>query len=447
MNFHDPDQEQAVLSYAVKTNESCAEVCALVKADLFDDLRHQKIWETIRFYFAQYSGVLTKGSLQTILTQHEVPHDKQVMYLSVFDQVSGRMATQDQFKIALDVLKDLRFKRGLFDLINRTATQLERQDLDKDQICNGIVSSIMSLQMTQDSEVSELLFKEEFGKIVDDYVDRRDHPEKYVGFLYGIKKLDVLTGGVRPGELSIVSGRPGAGKSEFIHNIAYYNAQLGKNSLLVTIEMPKAQEGRRLASRHLQISSTGLRHAALSSSEEKKFLNASKDMSSVPGEIILVDMPQGCSASQLLPLIRKHRMKRPIDAVLIDYLNLMEPSRWSNSLVERTGTIVRELKQLARLEGIPVITPTRATRDSIKKKDEDLGTEDLSWSDSIGYDADQILYLRKDKELGPLTSTIELTVLKYRDGANEKIQIGADFDKSFMGDLEDLLRGQMSKLL
>jgi replicative DNA helicase len=429
--FFDSEQEKDALAYALAKVDHCGEAMRKLQIDLLEDTRHQRIWEAGRHYYHQYGGVLDRAGLQAMLNTNEVPQDKQVMYLTLLDDIKRRVITQDRFRVALGVLDTLRFKRGLYDMVNGAAAHLERGSLDKQKICNDIVNNILNLQRGEDAVVREQSYKLGVESRIALYKDRKEHPEKYRGIPYGIQKLDELTGGMYSGEFIIFFGRPGAGKSQTLHNIAYAGAEKGFNSLYVTIEMPNEQVGRRLDSRHLQISARGLRNASLNAVEEKKFLGTIKNGLNLKGDIHLVDMPQGCSVAQLLPILRRH---------------LMEPTRWSNSKVERTTDIARELKQLARLEGIPVLTAARATREAAKTESGDMGTEHLSWSDALGYDADQIVYIKKGTSISALEAEVEGIVVKFRDGSNETFKLGVNWDKSYVGDIEHVLASVKSNI-
>lgn len=445
MSFFDLEAEKQALAYSLTSAEALAESQQSLQQDYFEDLRHQRIWDAIKFYFQQFGGMLDRGGLQTLLTKNETPEDRQVVYLGLLDDIRARIVTKDQFKVALSTLIDMRFKRGLYDLTNGLAANLQKGNLDATKVCNDIITSVISLQSAGQSPIREMSYLMAAKNRIDEYTDRKNNPQKYMGLPYGIKKIDELTAGVQKGELSIIFARPGVGKSTLLHNVAYTNAKLGKTTLYVSIEMPKEQIGRRLDSRHLQISARGLRGGNLNREEEAKFEKLPSTLGGLTGDIIIVDMPQGCSPSQLLPILRKHRLRQNIDLLLIDYLNLMDPSRWSNSKVERTSDVSRELKQLARLEQIPVITPARATRGVVDVKQDDIGSEHLSWSDAIGYDADQIIYLQKDKTLDSLSGTLKALLVKFRDGSNETVEIGADFDRSYLGDLQSLLEEMQAK--
>lgn len=444
--FYDLDQEKSALSYALSSLEAFAESSRSLRSDLFEDTRNQRIWEAAKFYYQQFGGALDKGGLQAMLSQNEAPQDKQIVYLAVLDEVRSKQVTRDQFKVAVSVLEDMRFKRGLYDMLNNASQHLQRGNVDRTKVCNDIITSMLSLQTSGAPVNRSMSFKEDLKRRQDEYTDRKAHPEKYMGVPYGIRKIDELTGGMYKGELTVVFGRPGSGKSSIMHNIFYNAARIGLKALLFTIEMPNAQLARRLDSRHLQISARGLRNAALNKEEEKKFMSMQSTLDLLKGDVFMEDLPQGCSVAQALPIIRRYRLKHDIAIVGFDYMNLMEPSRWSNSKVERTGDVSKELKQLARLEDLPVITPARATRGATEKKGDDIGTEDMSWSDSLGYDADQIIFLRKDKQINAVTDEVEAMMVKFRDGANERAMLGVNWDRSFIGDLEELLSGMQQRV-
>lgn len=445
-SFFDLDKEKDSLAYALTDLECFADASNQLASDFFEDTRHQRIFEAAKYYYQQYGGCLDKNGLQALLVQNETPAEKQIVYLSILEEVRAKHVTKDQFKVAVSVLEDMRFKRGLYDMINKAAANLQRGQIDKGAVCNDIVASVLALQAPSQAVSRAMSWKEDLLLRQEAYKDRQAHPEKYRGIPYGIRRIDELTGGMMGGEFCVFFGRPAAGKSSMLHNVSYHNALLGSNVLAITIEMPKEQIGRRLDSRHLQISAKGLRNAALLVEEEKKFLAMQESIKLLKGDVFIEDMPSGCSVGQILPVLRRHRLKHKIDLVVIDYMNLMQPSRWSNSKTERTGDVARELKMLARLENIPVLTAAKANRKANEAKEDEVDTEHLSWSDDIGYDADQIMFLRKDKKISAIADEVECIMIKFRDGANERVVLGVDFDRSFMGDMDQLLQSMSGRV-
>lgn len=439
--FFDIEAEKKVLAFSLSTRENCGEAILSISSDLFEDTRHQKIWEAAKFYYHNYGGVLDSTGLEVLLKQNEIPSDRQVIYLTLLEGIKAQVVMTDQYKMSLEVLEDLKFKRGLYGVINGAVKHLERGSIDKQKVANEIVGALLGLQNRNTGVVREMSFKQDIIERIASYKDQQANPGKYQGIPYGLYEIDEATGGLRKGELSLIWGRPGSGKSSVLHNIAYHNATKGKNSLLFSIEMPKEQLGRRLDSRHLGISATGIRKANLNTHEEQVYFKFEKQPIQLPGDIFVVDMPNGCSVAQMIPIIRRHRMQHSVDLVLIDYLNLMEPMKWSNSKVERTSDISRELKMLARLEEVPVFSPARANRESAKVEDEDIGSEHLSWGDALGYDADQLIYLKKPTMVNQLQGEVEAIIVKARDGGLKKVKLGFDADHSWMGDMDKILQG------
>ena len=79
------------------------------------------------------------------------------------------------------------------------------------------------------------------------------------GFSVGLMSLDKwLPGGVKRGEMVVIGGRPGTGKSFFINNVLEYNAQKGHTCLMVSAEMTATQLGARGFSNNTKIDSARL---------------------------------------------------------------------------------------------------------------------------------------------------------------------------------------------
>ena len=290
----------------------------------------------------------------------------------------------------------------------------------------------------------EASLKDTLDLRVAEYIDRKANPDKYKGVMFGISKLDMLTAGIMPQELAVFFGAAGVGKSRTLASIAYNMFNAGANVIYATIEMPHQQVGRMFDSHHFFISSAGLRHGNLTSDDERKYFSKQPALSDKKGDFYVVDAPQGVSYATLLPVIRKYKTRKRLDAVVIDYLNLMEPvARVDGSEPLKIGTIGKELKQLARLEKIAVLTATQAVRSVSKVEDiEKIGTEHVGWSNLLSYQCDLMIFLMKQNGIRMAENKMDALIVKYRDGSLTKLELGVDFDHSWIGDYTDLLKAR-----
>lgn len=115
---------------------------------------------------------------------------------------------------------------------------------------------------------------------------------------------------------------------------------------------------------------------------------------------------------------RRLKRQRDIKAVIIDYLQLIEPDNRRDPRHEQVAQISRRLKFLARELEIPVIALAQVNRASEDRQDHRPRLSDLRESGSIEQDADAVLMLhRPDRyEPGQQEGIIEIIVAKNRQG-------------------------------
>lgn len=440
--FTDFGSESTVLAFALRDEVGLMQAMEIVDEVLFEEPKHKSVWQAICVYSERYQGVLDVDGLELLLTENKVEEEKKVAFHSLFAQLQDKEVVKPQFLMAVDVLHRLKRKRDLWDVAKRISSQLTDPSIDVEKMTADVTSKVMNLGAINAVVFREASLRETFSQRVEEYRDREANPQKYIGLPFGIEALDVLTGGAFAQELILFFGRTGVGKTRTLASIAHNIFSIGRNVLYVTVEMPMAQIGRLFDSRHFFISSSGLRHGKLTAEDKLKYFVPSAHMTQQPGDFYVIDAPQGCSYTSLLPIIRRYKMRRHLDAIVVDYLDLMHPVDKSESNESlRLGMIARELKTLARLEDVPVITASQAGRSVMEVKHiEDVGTEHVSWSDKIARECDIMVFLRQGEPTDKLEKKLDGMVVKYRDGSNMKISLTADWDKSFVGDEKAYLK-------
>jgi replicative DNA helicase len=448
--FYDNESELVVLSYAMRDLAALQETIDAVDPILIENFNHKSLWIAMSTYYQRYQGIIDEQGLERLMDESGATAEKKTNYHVLLSEIKVRETVKPQFLMSVDHLRLLRKKRELYDVANKITAALRTPNPDVDRLTADVATNVLNMSMKTGHIFHEQSMKTTLPARIAEYVDRETNPDKYRGVPFGIKVIDDLTSGMFPEELALVFGRSGVGKSRTLASVAYNVFARGMNVMYVTIEMPMAQVGRLFDSRHFLVSSSGLRHGKLEPADRTKYIKGDAAMASKEGDFYVVDAPAGCSALTLLPMIRKYKSGRKLDLIIIDYMNLMTPvAKTDGNEILRLGAIARELKQLARAEHVPVFTASAASRATTKVKDvSDVGTEHLSWSDQIAYQCDLIIYLRKGAETQEIDKQLEGMIVKYRDGSNFSITLGADWDKTYVGGWEEYLKmvGRISPL-
>jgi replicative DNA helicase len=249
--------------------------------------------------------------------------------------------------------------------------------------------------------------------------------ERITGAPSGFKELDDLTGGFQLSDLIILAARPSLGKTSLALNIAAYLAtQKGLPVAIFSLEMSMEQLVQRLISSESPVSLHSLRTGRASFEEWRRVSDACERLRRAP---IYIDDSGVLSALEMRAKARRLKLQKDIGLVVVDYLQLMEGSRRSESRQQEITEISRSLKALAKELNVPVIALSQLSRAPEQRTtDQRPRLSDLRESGAIEQDADLVLFLYKEKpseDRKPETSasTVEVIVGKNRNGPTDKI--------------------------
>ncbi|HEY7470812.1 MAG TPA: replicative DNA helicase [Gemmatimonadota bacterium] len=249
--------------------------------------------------------------------------------------------------------------------------------------------------------------------------------ERITGAPSGFKDLDDITGGFQLSDLIILAARPSLGKTSLALNIAAYLAtQKGLPVAIFSLEMSMEQLVQRLISSESPVSLHSLRTGRASIEEWRRVSDACERLRRAP---IYIDDSGILSALEMRAKARRLKLQKDIGLVIVDYLQLMESNRRSESRQQEITEISRSLKALAKELNVPVIALSQLSRAPEQRtSDQRPRLSDLRESGAIEQDADLVLFLYKerppeDKKPDPGAGTVEVIVGKNRNGPTDKI--------------------------
>src|SRR5207244_2403610 len=116
------------------------------------------------------------------------------------------------------------------------------------------------------------------------------------------------------------------------------------------------------------------------------------------------------------------RMKRRkgLDAVFVDYLQLIEPSDRCAQRYEQVGDISRRLKAMAKELHVPVVALCQLNRAPEGRADGKPKLSDLRESGSLEMDADSVVLMSRPEDE---KNVVELNVAKNRNGPVGEVKL------------------------
>ena len=249
--------------------------------------------------------------------------------------------------------------RNLIYLSNDISKEAFDDSKDVDDILESVQKSIFNI--TQDrlqkgfEKIDPVLHKtfEDIDRIA-------SHKGSVIGVPTGFSDLDAKTTGFQAGDLVIIAGRPGMGKTSFALNMMR-NAAIDANKKIgfFSLEMANNQLAMRLLCAEARVDSNLVRSGTLPKSQYRNLSLAVGPLSKA--EIHLDDTP-ALSILELRAKARRIKNDIDIDMIIVDYLQLMQGPKGVESRQQEIATISRSMKALAKELDIPIVALSQLSR-------------------------------------------------------------------------------------
>ena len=249
------------------------------------------------------------------------------------------------------------------------------------------------------------------------------------GILTGFEAIDkAYPTGMAPGHLIVAIGWPGRGKTWFTSYLACKAWEQGFKPMIVSLEMAPENMRDRI---YTMLGSGLFRASDLSKGDINidDFKTWGKKKTEGKNSFILVSN-EGAGEVTPATIQGKIDQHKP-DLVILDYHQLFNDNKRSNSEVERNRNISRDFKLLAVTNGIPIIDITAATADDISDQKQPPMMSQVAWSKAIEYDADMAIAIHKYTG----TQMIEVVSRKNRHGQEFGMYLDWDINRGIVKEI------------
>ncbi|MSR19211.1 MAG: replicative DNA helicase [Phycisphaerales bacterium] len=214
------------------------------------------------------------------------------------------------------------------------------------------------------------------------------------GLPTGYAELDDLTCGLQAGEMVVIAARPSMGKTALALNLMEKVAAAGHPVAMFSLEMGRQALVQRILCARAGVDSQRLRRGSLRSEDLQRLSRAAESLQACA---IYIDDTPALSVLGLRSRARRLREKFGIEAVFVDYLQLMTSGRRSESRQVEVSDISRGIKALAREISAPVICMAQLNRATEDRREHRPRLSDLRESGSIEQDADVVMLLHREE--------------------------------------------------
>lgn len=415
------EAEQAVVGSALSDSTGVADAAELLEPDDFYFTANRYTFAAILDLFNENKAIDFVTVTEQLKINNKLDAVGGVDYLK---RLSASVLTSQHVKYYAKIIKEKSILRKLIksagiisDMAYKEGDSLSRMLERSEQIIFDISASREQNDLVHISDILQTSY--------DMLAKNASNGGGITGISTGFDELNKRTGGLHGGELVIVAGRPGMGKSTFAVNIAeHISMRLNKPVAIFNLEMPKEQVVNRILCSQALVNNTKIQTGGMEADDWMKICDAADVISQSP---LYIDDTATITVSQIRAKCRRMKQTKGLAAVVIDYLQLMQSGGRSENRQQEIAEISRSLKILAKELDIPVIALSQLKRESESQKGKRPILSDLRESGAIEQDADLVMFLfrsyyySKDPEEKTLAECI---IAKNRNGETADFQLG-----------------------
>lgn len=405
------EAETEVLNAIMSKPDKLHDVSRIIKATDFYRETHRLI------YTAMAEMILDGEPLDMVTLAEKLRRDGNldrvggVSVITRIGQYSFVADVQAQAKIVAEYAR----RRRLIETARNLETMAADLQQDTDQLAYQFASDLSGLTVAADDNTKTA---REGVMALNSLINQR---AKRQGELLntGLTDLDEYLTGFEAGQLIVIAGRPGHGKTALAGTIAINMAQRGKKILMFSMEMSQEELLGRFVSRVGGVPGQKLKKP--NDMTEEDWSDYYRGLNAV-GELPITINAQGnLTPADVANIATRWKGKNGLDVIMIDYLQLMNSGKRSDGRVQEISFITRSLKNLAVSLKVPIILLSQLSRANDKENRAPKLT-DLRDSGSIEQDANTVLLIHRDSSLSADKKTVVLSnktyinVAKQRDG-------------------------------
>lgn len=259
------------------------------------------------------------------------------------------------------------------------------------------------------------------NELLDDLEEAYKNPTDYFGIVSGMSGFDKHTGGLQRGELTVIAGEPGVGKSSFAMQLCVGMARgaygiAGTPGVVYQLEMSKKATMRRVIALHSRVQSRNIRSGKFSGEEARNIIQATAKVAELP---IFISDRTDWTTSGLRADLARIKARHNIGWVLIDYMGLLKDAPELKEH-ERSAIVSTRVHDIAKDLDLAVLSVHDMTKAGMTGQI--AGQASLAGSRKVLYNADQIISLRVPNTDEP--NILRLEWLKFReDSSNRYIEL------------------------
>lgn len=397
-----------------------------IKAEWFYDVRCHDLWQII----AKMRDDRVPVDLVTLSNRLNGDAFNRVGGIGFVSEAMDAVPSAANLPYYLDIARDKHRARKLIEISQGAINAAYSGDSKVDMVLDGFEAKLMGIrnEHSTDSDFSgKQIASQALGLLQDRCSGKSD------AIPTGWTFMDrILRGGLRPGQVFVVAGRPGAGKTAFTLSLLTSLCSSGVQTGFVSLEMSAEEVGMRMLAIESQVDVGKYDDRNQPNEGEMKKLTMAT--ARLARHKIMVNDKPNQTAQSIAAKARRWARSSGMKVLAVDYLQLITATEGKERR-EQIDAISRNMKLLAKELRIPIVLLAQLNRAIERDGNRKPRLSDLRESGAIEQDADLVgmLYQPEQQESDSTQSgprKINLFIAKQRAG-----QAGVDIPFDFRPEL------------
>jgi replicative DNA helicase len=418
------DIEMAVLGAMLLEKNAIARALEILDDTVFYKPAHQKIFKAVIGLFEKNEAVDSITLAEELRRKGELDEIGGPMYLS---DLTMRVTSAANIEYHAKIVLEKSLLRNLIGASSEISSRAFNEAEDALDLLDEAEQKIF--------KISEKRLKKSFVSMNDAVVSTMEMLESIhgsnsgvTGVPAGFPRLDNLTGGFQKSDLVIIAARPSMGKTAFVLSVAR-NAAVdhGVPVGFFSLEMSAQQLVLRLICAEARVDAHSVRTGRL---PEDQWHQLSERIGKLYQAKIFIDDTPALGILELRAKARRLKVEHNIGMIIVDYLQLMQGPKSSQSREQEISNISRSMKALAKELNIPVLALSQLNRSLEARPDKRPMLSDLRESGAIEQDADVVIFVHRPEKYGltkddnsSAEGIAEIIIGKQRNGPTDQVEL------------------------
>ena len=419
------DVEEVILGAIMLENNSLMNVIDILKPEMFYKKSHQKIYQSILLLYNDLDGT----DIVSITNKLRLTGDLDVIggpyYIA---QLTNRITSSSNIEKHARIVLQKYIQREIIRIGTQVVQDAYEDTTDVLELLENFEKSVL--------EINNATIKKPFVHVsvvafnaFNEILKAKENKGQLYGITTGFSKLDSITNGWQKQDLIIIAARPSMGKSALAVQIATNACKSNYPIAIFSLEMSATSLVTRMLSSETKINNNKIKSGNIDSLDIENLKKHNNKICELP---LYIDETPGISLFELRTKARRLKHKYNIQAIFIDYLQLMNPEKERNKNREQEiSGLSFGLKALAKELDIPIIVLSQLSRKVEERGNKRPLLSDLRESGAIEQDADLVIFIYREqyyvKELEE--DIAEIILAKHRNGATDTVSL--NFLKTF----------------